>query len=456
MADDTEGTDADPASDAVRGSDYEYRPVPEGDADEFRRHLTYAFRPTERYDPEEDPPPWGRMGDRRGIYDGGRLCCTGRHLRFDLRIRGEVHPVAGLSAVSTPPQYRRRGLVRRLLAESLAEYRDRELPFSALWPFEHPFYRRFGWATVSKYATATCAPDALACADRGALDGPEAGRYRELDGDDWRAMAAVYDAQDRPLSMDRDEEWWRKRVLAGYGDDPYAFGWDRAGRTDAGADEREGDGECGGESADSGTDGDGDCDRELRGYVVYDVEEGDGGRRMDVAELCAVDHGARLALLRFCRYHDSQVDEVEFYGPPEASLQDLAADPRAVDVEIEPGAMLRIVDVERALGALAYPGVDRSVELAVADDLAAWNDGRFRLTVADGRGVCERVEGGTSRPDARIGIGTLSALAVGYYSVEEARRYGDLSIESGAGGSPDALAALFPRAEPRPFLREGF
>lgn len=452
MADDTEKPDSDLAPDAVRDSDYEYRPVPEADADEFRRHLTYAFRPTERYDPEEDPPPWAGMGDRRGIYDGDRLCCTGRHLRFGLRIRGEVHPVAGLSAVSTPPQYRRRGLVRRLLAESLAEYRDRELPFSALWPFEYPFYRRFGWATVSKRATATCAPDALEFADRRASDGPEAGRYRELDGDDWRAMAAVYDAQDRPLAIDRDEEWWRKRVLAGYGDDPYAFGWDRADRTDAGADGSEG----AGGSADRGTDGDGARDRELRGYVVYDVEESDGGRRMDVAELCAVDHEARLALVRFCRYHDSQVDEVEFDGPPEASLQDLVADPRAVDVEIDPGAMLRIVDVERALGALAYPDGERAVELAVADDLASWNDGRFRLRVADGRGTCERIEEGASRPDARVGIGTLSALAAGYYSVEEARHYGDLSVESGTGASPAALAALFPRAEPRPFLRERF
>lgn len=427
----------------------EYRPVPEADLDEFRRLLTYAFRPTERYDPDADDevPSPARPGDRRGIYEGDELRCTGKHHWFTLDIRGEPHPVGGLSAVSTPPQNRRQGLVRRLLAESLAEYRERDHPFSALWPFDHAFYRTYGWATASRYAETTVAPDALSVLDdtgagtptTGSRSGPradDAGRFRELSADDWEAMDAVYRAaNDRGLTMYRTEEWWRRRVLSWWDADPYAYGWERDG--------------------------------DLRGYLVYDVEEGDDGegRRMTVREACAVDHEARLELLRFCRYHDSQVESVELYGPVDPSLQDLVADPRSVDLRVKPGPMCRIVDVPRALEALSYPeAAAGAVRIRVADDLAEWNDATFEVRVEGGRATCERTG---AEPTVRTDVGTLSQVAVGYLSVAEARRYGELTVETGteaetgtgtgAGTGDDAdetLASLFPSRET--FLREGF
>lgn len=413
----------------------DYRPVPEADVDEFRRLLTYAFRPTERYDPDPEErdavPKPAQPGDRRGIYEGSELLCTGRHHWFTLDVRGDPQAVGGLSAVSTPPQNRRRGLVRRLLAESLAEYRERERWFSALWPFEYAFYRKYGWAMTSRYAETTFDPDALSFLDRatsrsapasGVRPRPDdAGRFRELSVDDWRAMDAVYRAaNDRGLTMRRTEEWWRKRVLTWWETEPYAYGWERDG--------------------------------DLRGYLVYDIdEEGDAdGRRMNVREACAVDHEARLELLRFCRYHDSQVDRVRLYGPVDATLQDLATDPRAIEVAVEPGPMSRLVDVPRALAALSYPeGASGAVTIAVADDLAEWNDDTVRLCVEDGRATCERSD---ESPDVRTDVGTLSQVAVGFRSVADARLYGGLTVEEGAAG--ETLAALFPPEET--FLREGF
>ncbi|WP_254537806.1 GNAT family N-acetyltransferase [Halomarina litorea] len=401
----------------------DYRPVPESDRDEFRRLLTYAFRPTERYDPEEDDeePKPAQPGDPRGIYDGDELLATGRHHWFTLDVRGEPHGVGGLSAVSTPPQNRRRGLVRRLLAESLAEYREREHYLSALWPFEYAFYRKFGWATTSRYAETTFDPDALSFVDGVEPPGEGTGRYRELSGDDWKAMETVYRAaNDRGLSMHRTEEWWRKRVLTWWEAEPYAYGWERDG--------------------------------DLRGYLVYDVQDDDEaeGRTMRVNELCAADHEARLELLRFCRYHDSQVKRVRLYGPVDTTLQDLVSDPRGVEVEVKPGPMSRLVDVERALDALSYPEeATGTVTLAVGDDLVEWNDGTFRLAVEDGRATCERTDGA---PDVRVDVGTLSQVAVGYHAVEDARLYGDLSVED--EGAAETLAALFPPEGT--FLREGF
>ncbi|MDN4015236.1 sterol carrier protein domain-containing protein, partial [Chryseobacterium gambrini] len=87
---------------------------------------------------------------------------------------------------------------------------------------------------------------------------------------------------------------------------------------------------------------------------------------------------------------DSQVGEITLRGPVDTVLQDLASNPREIDIEIEPGPMVRIVDVRRALSTLSYPaGVEADLVFDIADDLVDWNSGRFRLSIADGIGTCE-------------------------------------------------------------------
>jgi predicted acetyltransferase len=476
----------------------EYRPVPDADVPEFQRLLRYAFSPTDEYDPIEsldDLPPRATLGDRRGIYEDGELRCTGVHHWFSLRVRGAFREVPGLSAVSTPPQHRRRGFVHRLLAESLVEYRDRGDGFCALWPFSHPFYHRYGWGTCSRRMRATCEPDALAGigptnavgadddnrdgsadsessggsgsaggstdgdrrdggggglggGDPGSTDGTASGEFVSLSADDWAALDRVYRATNTGgLAMDRTEAWWRKRVFTGLDDDPYIAGVSRGG--------------------------------DLAGYLVYDIEEGgaDSGRRLVVREYGHVDFEAYRALLEFCRYHDSQVAEIELFGPVDTTIQDLVRDPHEVELAIEPGPMIRIVDVSRALSNLTYPaGLDTDLAIDVADGLADWNDGRFRLSIASGTASCERIAGdgdasdadadvdvdadggadaavdAKSDPDLRTSIATLSQVAVGFLPPERAERIDGFDVASPR--ARETLAAAFEPAAT--FLREGF
>ncbi|MWG33346.1 GNAT family N-acetyltransferase [Halomarina oriensis] len=404
----------------------QYRPVPDEDYDEFSRLLTYAFRPTDEHEPldeDEDPPASAQLGARRGIYDGDELLCTGRHHWFTLDVRGSKHGVPGLSAVSTPPWNRRRGLVRRLLVESLDEYREREQWFSALWPFEHPFYAKFGWATTSTYAEVSAAPTDLDFVD----DIEASGRFVELDADRWEELEAVYrEVNDHTLSMYRTEEWWRHRIFEGWQGERYVAGLEREA-------------------------GDG---RTLAGYVAYRFDEDGGDRTLTTVETCAVDFDASVELLRYLRHHDSQVSEVRFYDRPDAVLFDVVGDPRDPTVELKPGPMIRLVDVREALRALDYPeNASGTVTLAVADGLAEWNDGTFRLDVANGRATCERVEtgGDPGAADASLAVGPLSQLAVGYRSASRLQTVGKLD---GSEDVVERLDALFPTEEV--VLHEGF
>ena len=164
-------------------------------------------------------------------------------------------------------------------------------------------------------------------------------------------------------------------------------------------------------------------------------------RRVTVSDVAFVDHEARLQLLRYLADHDSQAGETVHYHEDE-SLLDLAPDPSAVDCEVHAGPMVRVVDVAHALSTVPYPD-DATVDLTlvVTDDTVAWNDGVFRLRVADGDGDCTPVDHPPAEMDVKLDVGTLSQLVVGYLEATTLQRRGDLDAADDATAD---LAAAFP------------
>lgn len=399
----------------------EYRPLPEDREQQFQDYLQYAFDPESGPQDDHDWEMADQPGVPRGLFDGDDLLAVCRHYWFRARVRGRWTEMPGLSAVASPPEHRRKGNVTRLLEFALEEYRERGDFLTALWAFEHPFYDRQGWGLATKYVEYECAPEDLSFARRHA-----SGEFRRVEADEYADLDRVLasHAERYELEIDRTEKWWRKRVFESRRTDPYVYAW---------------------------ADGEG----ETRGYVVYRVEDEDDGKRLTVRELTYADREAYLNLLRFLANHDSQVETASFYGPPDTELLDEVADPAEVTCEMQPGPMVRLVDVPAGIEALEYPDADGSFTLAVSDPLADWNDRQFRIAVGDGRATCEPTGASADAspdPDAAVGVGTLSQLFVGYHSVADAETLGDLEIRT--SDARETLAAMFPPREV--FLREGF
>lgn len=393
----------------------DYRPVPESDLDAFRRVLDYAFRAEAGSDPDHDDEPTP-LADRRGLYDGDTLVTTAGHHDLTVSIRGEWRAATGLSVVATLPEHRRQGRVRRLLRESLAETRESGTPFSLLWPFEHPFYRRFGWGRVCDIGRYELEPgDLAAVADHGLAGGA----YRRLEADDYAELQAVDErfADRFDLTMRRTEAWYRHRFFEGRENEPFVYGWERDG--------------------------------ELRGYLRYDIEH-DDDRVLQVTDFGAPDDAAAINLYRFLHRHEGQADEVRIHAPVDDRLFDLLEDPRAVDLTLLPGPMGRLVDVPTAIEALPAPAdVEASLTLAVEDGLGDWNDGTFGVEAADGAfAVQADAEAG---PTATLPIETLSRLAFGSMTAERAALAGGLEADDDVVSQ---LGGLFPPRER--YLREFF
>lgn len=413
----------------------EYRPVPRERADEFGAILRYSFAPNRGPpggpdDLEADEGRWS-LGDPRGIFGADdALYTTARHFYWPVRLRGRCHRAAGLSMVATPPEYRHRGYVGDLLEASLEEYRDEDVALSLLYPFAYPFYGKYGWRVGAESHQVTFEPDAL----EDAVPEP-AGTFRRLtvadalDGDDEPAdgvldptartvavdaLDAVYEQsmEGYALAIDRPAQWWRYNTLHSWREDPFLAGWF-------------------------------DDDDELRAYAIYRVIEPDeiDGRRLLVQDSGATDTAARRQLLRFYYAHASQVTDVRARDAIDRPWLDLGADPRAFEVTVRPGIMVRLVDVAHTLEATDYvSSAEADLVLEVADDHAPWNDGRFHLEVADGDG--QVTADTTADPAVTVDVGTLSQLVVGYRPVDVLEDVGDLEIRSAA--ARQALADCFP------------
>lgn len=375
-------------------TDPEFRRVSSEQRITFQHVLDYAFSPDsgpEEYD-DPDSVPEGE-GTRFAVVEGGDIRSVCVHHDFTASLRGDWIPVAGLAAVATMPEYRRQGYVRRMIGGSLREWRG-EYPLSALWPFEYGYYEQFGWTMGCKLAKYTCEPSALASG----RDAP--GTAHRMDPDGWERLQSVdvTAARAYDLTVRRDEGWWRNRIFQRRGrKERYVYGLERDGS--------------------------------VRGYVAYTADSDDGTSRLDVLYSGFTDYDAYRGLLGFLSNHDSQTDEIRLYRGTETPLFELVDEPKAVDCEIHPGMMVRVVDVVDALETVPYPDERAgTVTIAVSDGTAPWNDGQFELTVSDGTGECRPVEDG--EPDAHIDIGTLSQLFVGYHGVPAARELAGLRVET--------------------------
>jgi len=157
-----------------------------------------------------------------------------------------------------------------------------------------------------------------------------------------------------------------------------------------------------------------------------------------VQDLAYVDGDARTALFGFFGSHGAQIDRIVLHRTAESDLL-YRLDPGRFETSVDAGPMVRLTGL-KGLETIAWPAVELELRLAVTDPLLG--DGTYRLSVADGVAT---IEADAGEPDATVGIGALSQLAVGTHGVERAVELGGLAVEDDKTRS--ALSELFrPRA----------
>ena len=354
----------------------------------------------EYYDPEKNP----RL-DPSLVYvieEDGEPRSTVTVLPMEVFVGGEPVTMGGIAAVNAHPAYRRRGYAGKLMRAAIDGMREREMPLSMLHPFAHVFYRSYGWELATEAIKYELSPARIPT-------GAEQRRVRAYDGSrDLPRMAELFDAwaATHACSVRRDEGRWRQYL-----------------------DRKQG------EAAvyESG-------DGLIEGYVLYKQSEGGGDppNILDVSEIVAATPAAREALVSFMGAYDPRMYTVKLSTPRGEPLHPYLPDSHVL-ARLEPEFMLRLVDVEGALGSLRR-NAGEPIVLDISDDGVPENSGPY--TLGDG-GVTRGVE---AEARVTLDVRRLAQLYAGYVPAAQLARYGLIQADS-----PEALGLLdawFPTEDP--------
>jgi predicted acetyltransferase len=329
-----------------------------------------------------------------GIYDAdavdpGRPVATVASWESELSLPGSATvPVWAISAVTVAPTHRRRGVARAMLEGELAFAAGRGIPIAALTVSEATLYGRYGFApavSVTEIAIDTKRVRWIGPVPEGRIDFVSRERFREL----------------APAMHERVRPGMAGEVVI-----PSAH-WDTFARVRPDAKEP------GKIRAIQFRDVAG----EVRGLAIYSVKENHDDftkARVDIVYLLAETDDAYSAMWRFFVELDLVGDLHAHEQPLDAPVLWMLSDQRGAKVEVRDHHYVRILDVERVLGARRY-AAGGVFHLDVADPLGHAT-GTYLLRIdADGAAEIARhdAEVPAEAIPVALGVYELSAIVLG-------------------------------------------
>ncbi len=329
-------------------------------------------------------------------FDGDRMVASWSVLPFTMRANGNALALAGVSAVGTLPEYRRRGLVRRISTQSLGQMRERGQSVAALWASQAAIYQRYGYAQATMNRTYT-----VDTVDIRFHDGdPGSDRVERLDvtaGYDLAKRVYIDFVAERMGYIHRGKALWLNNALASRDQDgPVHIAVSR------------------------------NVDGEPSGYVVYTLRAG----RVDhparpqeivIRDLAWLSLDAYRSLWSWIARHDL-VGRVRWSNAPiDDPAAELFMEPRLLNSLDREGLWFRMVDVPRALEGRGYDEAGEITIEVTEDPVAPWNPGTYCLeTSAEGAQAAT-----TSRsPDIQLSVKALASLYTGFRSARQLAAWG--------------------------------
>lgn len=367
------------------------------------------------------------MADIRVLEQDGNIVSVLRVIYPELWLGAGRVKMPGITNVATPPQYRRYGYLKVLLTDVLNELYHAGHAISTLYPFDFPFYKKFGYELVSTQKDVKLKMGALQSL-RSKATGK--GRWIAASLEQWADLNAIYQAQANGNfgRLTRDQYWWQKRIMCNMKEEPHpAYIWqDATGRN--------------------------------RAYIVYSFKKLDGewDRELRVHDQGWLDSAAQLELLAFLANHDAQAGAVTWTAASDQELFALLSDPREAEEKIYPGYMLRILDAVRALTERPwYSNANGNFALALQDDRLEWNNNiTLHIAVENGQAQVKSVPG-TDKAGLSCDIRQLSQMYAGYLSPHQLADLGLLEVRDVAQLDA-AQQAFFAHGQPASFMADHF
>ncbi|MEH7120444.1 GNAT family N-acetyltransferase [Neobacillus vireti] len=338
-----------------------------------------------------------------GIKDNSALAAKLHIIPLAVYMNGEVWDMGGIAGVATYPEYRRNGYVKSLIAEAIAQMEQEGQIVSLLAPFDFAFYRKFGWEILSNVKKVTIEKMNLKF-----LSSQLGSVKRNTKATHCEDIEEIYRKYSERFSgmLVRDTKWWKEHV---YDDQSQAAVFYNTSK-------------------------------EAKGYVVFNVKD----RKMDIKEMAALDHEARVGLWNFICQHDSMVDIVTVNLPLHDPFPYYLNQPK-IKIEVMPYFMCRIVNAKKCLDKFPFHREADPIFIHLEDPFAAWNNGSY--LIGNGEVKEYKAKEGSQcvnppKRGIRLTINELSAILFGYKRPEELY---ELGLIKGTKQEVDQFETMIPQ-----------
>ena len=305
---------------------------------------------------------------------------------FTTRVNGRAVAMAGISTVGTRPEYRRQGLVRKIITRAFAEQRERGQCIAGLWASQAAIYQRYGFALAGglrEYQVDTTDIKLLTSSDDLSV--------RRFDGGE--ALDAVREIYKEFIAhrtgyLHRSKSLWLNNVFTPPPEDGPVY-VAMVGPVTA-----------------------------PTGYVVYTLRANRVAHRsraqeIRIRDLAWLDKPSYSALWEFLARHDLVGRIIWSTAPIDDPAPDVFVEPRLLHTRDLEGSWWRLVDVPAALAQRGYDGEGALVLAIDEDDLAPWNTGRWRVEYGPEGAVVTQTD---AVADVSLSVRALSSLYSGHNS----------------------------------------
>ena len=345
---------------------------------------------------QEDLQHWG------AFHEDGTLTAHMINYQFASNLDGTTVRNGGIGGVSTLPEYRMEGAVKEIFRALLPHaYADGEV-ISTLYPFNHAFYRKFGYETVRWRNDYEFAP--------AVLSGYRFTGTAELwkPNDPVNEYTALYNrfAEQFNLAICRDDEMMLKKHLKGeyYKDRKFGYMLRENGTPVA--------------------------------YLIFQDIRNDPAAILSVEDLAWDGRAGLEAVLGFLARFSADYGTIRMFLPACLELLSFVRSPRAYDIEqkARQDYMIRVVNVRRLLEVIRKPDDASFVIRVGGDEYIPENNGTWAVSR-------EGVSPAEEEPDLTVSIQALGQLAAGSVNLSEAMYRPDVTV----AGNEGTLSKVFAR-----------
>ncbi len=285
---------------------------------------------------------WGAFTDDGEMM--ASLCILPYQVAFD----DHQVPMAGIGAVCTYPQHRRKGAVKAMFTGFLNELYEKRMPFSYLYPFSEQFYGNLGYHR-------SCASIQWEFDLKAVPNAPIPGNFRLYRPgesiDDFKAAYQDFIPQWN-MMVRRDHLDWKTIITADpFKGETHAFLYrDKSGKP--------------------------------AGYLVFEKKVGDKDRRLLNCKEIAFDSFDTLkAIMAFAKTFSSDYEGISISMPSTLDLGYFCADYSQSETtrQVKLNGMVRVVHAEEVLRLAKYAG-SGSLSLYLHDDFLPMNNGLYNIT----------------------------------------------------------------------------